>query len=54
MKKWLSPGLGQEVMYKVNVEHLIMLESKEVLKKQRLRYIKGTEEPTERAPNGSY
>ena len=49
MEKYTIVGLGQE-MYKMSLEHLAGPESKEVLKKQKKIYVKGTLESTERLP----
>lgn len=46
--------LGQEI-HKMRLEHIVVPENKEVLKKQTRSHIEGyvkwTQEPTEKAPN---
>ena len=49
MEKRLILGLGQGIC-KVNLEHTVVPESTQ--KTKLWWYIKGTQEPTERAPNG--
>lgn len=57
LEKWLSPGLGQET-YKKNLEGLIVLKGKEVLKNKSKQQkfptecVKWTQGTTNRAPNG--
>lgn len=51
LEKWMIPGLKQG-RYKVNLEHLVMLESesakKETNNKQPVGYITRTQEPVRR------
>lgn len=53
LEKWLILGLEQEI-HKMGLEHLVVSESKEVLKKnpkKRMGHVKGTQEPHGRGPN---
>ena len=55
MEKWLILALGQEI-YTMNLEHLALPESKEILKRKEKTYNDGStskcHRPTERVPHG--
>lgn len=50
MEKWLIPVPRQAIHR--NLEHVLVSENKESTHTYICEYVKGTQEPTEKAPNG--